>query len=133
MFLDTSGLLAYLFDSEIGHSISVTQLESSEIKFTHNYVLAELVALTSARRYPRHVVLDFLADVMAHPGIDIVWVDRRLHAEALSLLDARLDKSYSLCDAVSFVLMRQRRVDTALTTDRHFVQEGFRRLLESAA
>ncbi|MEH2285259.1 MAG: hypothetical protein V7K90_28760 [Nostoc sp.] len=42
---------------------------------------------------------------------------------------ARQDKSYSLCDAVSFVLMRQRGVTEALTTDHHFEQEGFRRLL----
>ena len=39
------------------------------------------------------------------------------------------DKTYSLCDAVSFVLMRGRGMTDALTTDRHFEQEGFRRLL----
>jgi predicted nucleic acid-binding protein len=52
-----------------------------------------------------------------------------LKQEAVRLLEARLDKSYSLCDAVSFVLMRQRGLHDALTTDRHFEQEGFRRLL----
>jgi len=40
-----------------------------------------------------------------------------------------LVKTYSLCDAVSFVLMRRRSLSEALTTDRHFEQEGFRRLL----
>lgn len=39
------------------------------------------------------------------------------------------DETYSLCDAVSFVLMRQRGISDALTTDRHFEQEGFIRLL----
>lgn len=52
-----------------------------------------------------------------------------LSGEALALLLARLDKSYSMCDAVSFVLMRERHVHDALTTDHHFDQEGFRRLL----
>jgi len=42
----------------------------------------------------------------------------------------RADKNYSLCDAVSFVLMRQREFTEALTTDKHFRQEGFVRLLE---
>ena len=47
----------------------------------------------------------------------------------MNLLNRRLDKSYSLCDAVSFVLMHQRKLVDALTTDRHFEQEGFRKLL----
>jgi uncharacterized protein len=52
-----------------------------------------------------------------------------IHREGLALLKTRLDKSYSLCDAVSFVLMRRNGLLKALTTDRHFEQEGFRRLL----
>ena len=52
-----------------------------------------------------------------------------LHAEALTLLKSQRDKSYSLCDAVSFVLMRREDTVDALTTDRHFEQAGFRRLL----
>jgi predicted nucleic acid-binding protein len=59
-------------------------------------------------------------------------VDDTLHREALRLLSARLDKTYSLCDAVSFVLMRRDGLNDALTTDRHFEQEGFRRLLVTA-
>ena len=42
---------------------------------------------------------------------------------------ARPDKTYSLCDAISFVLMRRQGIQEALTTDRHFEQEGFRKLL----
>jgi len=73
--------------------------------------------------------LTFVADLLGNPDIQIVWVDGPLHHEALSLLFARPDKAYSLCDAVSFVVMRQRGISDALTTDHHFEQEGFRRLL----
>jgi uncharacterized protein len=48
-------------------------------------------------------------------------------------LTLRPDKSYSLCDAVSFVLMHQRGLVEALTTDRHFEQAGFIRLLQPKA
>jgi hypothetical protein len=63
------------------------------------------------------------------PDIETVWPTARLLGESLALLQARPDKTYSLCDAVSFVLMRRRNLSEALTTDRHFEQEGFRRLL----
>jgi len=96
---------------------------------THNLVLAEFVALANARRIPRLAALTFIADLVANPDIETIWVDELLHRTALALLLARQDKAYSLCDAVSFVLMRQRNINDALTTDRHFEQEGFRRLL----
>jgi predicted nucleic acid-binding protein len=47
----------------------------------------------------------------------------------MDLLNARMDKDYSLCDAVSFLVMRERGITAALTTDHHFEQEGFVRLL----
>ena len=52
-----------------------------------------------------------------------------LAVAATALLAVRLDKSYSLGDAVSFLLMRQHALAESLTTDHHFDQEGFRRLL----
>jgi uncharacterized protein len=52
-----------------------------------------------------------------------------LHRDGLALLQARPEKSYSLCDAVSFVVMRNSTIGKALTTDRHFAQEGFVKLL----
>lgn len=59
----------------------------------------------------------------------MTWVDETLHRDALALLQARPDKSYSLCDALSFLVMRNSNTTEALTTDRHFVQEGFVKLL----
>jgi predicted nucleic acid-binding protein len=63
------------------------------------------------------------------PDVVTVWVTEDVHRQAMALLLARQDKDYSLCDAVSFVLMRKHGIRDALTTDRHFEQEGFRRLL----
>jgi predicted nucleic acid-binding protein len=73
--------------------------------------------------------LEYVTDLLDNPDVEMVWVDEPLHREALSLLQARRDKSCSLCDAVSFVLMRRSGLRDALTTDRHFEQESFRRLL----
>ncbi|MGD1927567.1 MAG: type II toxin-antitoxin system VapC family toxin [Leptolyngbyaceae cyanobacterium] len=92
-------------------------------------MIAEYVALTAARRFPREAALAFVTDLLDAPDIETVWVDEHLHRLAVELLIARQDKTYSLCDAVSFVLMRQRGITAALSTDRHFEQAGFIRLL----
>ncbi len=96
---------------------------------THNYVLAEYLALVTARRLHRARAIELVRALSEHPHVELVWIDAALHARALSLLVARPDKDYSLCDAVSFLLMRERGVADALTTDHHFEQEGFTRLL----
>jgi predicted nucleic acid-binding protein len=92
--------------------------------------LAEFVPLCEARGLQRVGVLEFLWDVVKSSSVETIWVDELTHEAAVGLLRARLDKTYSLCDAVSFVLMRRFGIAEALTTDRHFEQEGFHRLLQ---
>jgi uncharacterized protein len=129
MFLDTSGLLCLHNRAEPLHRDARTLYQAARMRVTHSYVLAEFVALAQARRLPRMAALTFVSDLVENTDIETVWVDEVLHREAMALLRARPDKTYSLCDAVSFVLMRQRHVTEALTTDHHFEQEGFQRLL----
>ncbi|MEH2192838.1 MAG: PIN domain-containing protein [Nostoc sp.] len=129
LLLDTSGLLCYVHSGEPEHQKAVEFLDNVTVGLTHSYVLAEFIALAQVRRFPRTAALQFIIDLLENPDIETVWIDELLHREAIKLLMARQDKTYSLCDAVSFVLMHRRGVTEALTTDRHFEQEGFRRLL----
>jgi uncharacterized protein len=76
-------------------------------------------------RLRRDTVISYVLELLANDYVEIVWVDEKLHREAIDLLLARPDKTYSLCDAVSFILMRQKGIREALTTDKHFEQEGF--------
>lgn len=129
MLLDTSGLLCLIHGDEQFHEEACQAYHAAHNHLTHNYVLAEFVALAQVRGLPRLDALTFMLDLVANPDIQTVWVDEPLHHQAMALLRARLDKTYSLCDAVSFVLMRQHKVSQALTTDHHFEQEGFRKAL----
>ncbi len=130
MLLDTSGLLCYHHRAEHQHAHAVTFFKTAPVRLTHNYVLAEFVPLCQARGLNRIDALAFVADLLNNPLVEMLWVDEILHRAALTLLQARLDKTYSLCDAASFVLMQHRGITEALTTDHHFEQEGFVRLLE---
>lgn len=132
MLLDTSGLLCFLHQDEAQHKTAVELISNYKgCLITHNYVLAELIALAIVRRFPRSKVLMYSLELMENPNVEMVWVDEILHREAIDLLLVRQDKTYSLCDAISFVLMRKKGIREALTTDKHFEQEGFTRLLQS--
>jgi uncharacterized protein len=133
MLLDTSGLLCLQYKTEPLHTQALTEYQKASNRLTHSYIISEYVALANARRFPRSSALAFVVDLLDTPDIEVIWVDELLHREAVELLLLRQDKSYSLCDAVSFVLMHQRGITKALTTDRHFEQEGFNRLLRSPA
>jgi uncharacterized protein len=133
VLLDTSGLLCLHYQTEPFHTQALAAYKQANIRVIHNYIIAEYVALTHARRFPRPSVLSFVVDLLDNPDIETIWVDEALHRAAVDLLLERQDKGYSLCDSVSFIVMRQRSITEALSTDRHFEQEGFARLLQPKA
>jgi predicted nucleic acid-binding protein len=52
-----------------------------------------------------------------------------LFRDALALYQHRPDKSWSLTDCASFLIMDRQQIAEALTHDRHFEQRGYRTLL----
>ncbi len=129
MLVDTSGFLCLLHKDEPEHHAAVTIYDAARACLTHNYILAEFVPLSQVRGLPREKSLTFSESILTDSAIEIIWVDAGLHHKAVELMQVRQDKTYSLCDAVSFVIMRERQITEALTTDKHFSQEGFIRLL----
>ena len=47
----------------------------------------------------------------------------------LNLYEQRLDKDWGLTDCISFVVMQREQIQEAFTSDKHFEQAGFIRLL----
>lgn len=129
MLLDTSGLLHFLDRRSPEHQHARDFIAAAEVWLTHDLVLAELIALAPRRGFPRQGLFEFLDELLTSPDLDLVFVNAEIHELAMGLLRQRLDKDWSLCDAVSFVLMREYGIDDALTSDHHFEQAGFRRLL----
>jgi predicted nucleic acid-binding protein len=131
MLLDTSGLLCFHHRAEAAHAEAVQFFQDAPLRLTHNYVLAEFVALAQARGLPRQAALAFVADLQDNTAVQVIYVDEALHRVAVTHLRQRPDKDWSLCDAVSFLLMSEHGILEALTTDHHFEQAGFVRLLKS--
>ena len=50
----------------------------------------------------------------------VVRVTAADEAKAVALVRAHADKSYSLCDAMSFVVMQRMRIVDVIAFDRHF-------------
>jgi uncharacterized protein len=126
VFVDTSAILALLnpLDESHGAARSVfAKLESSEARLvTSSFVLVETYALL-ARRLGLEAVVAFRREFA--PLLDVVWVGSTLHESGLDLLLDRGLRDLSLVDAVSFLVMREHRIDEAFAFDRHFRAEGF--------
>lgn len=134
VFADTAGWANFFIRTEPFHMQAVQlmqQWRGEQVKLvTTNYVLTELVALfTSPLRVPRAQQIQAVETIKAAAWVDVIYIDRELDEAAWQLLTQRQDKSWSLVDCASMVVMRQRNITTAFTTDHHFEQAGLLKVL----
>ena len=133
VFADTSVWASFFREQERHHTRAVALMtqwqEENRHVVTTNYVLGELIALCERLRVPRSRSVSYIHSIRAETWIEIVHIDEQLDVRAWELLENRLDKTWSLVDCASFVVMEQRGLTDALTTDHHFEQAGFVRLL----
>lgn len=126
VFVDTSALYALLVADDANHPRArraFDSLAAREAALTStSYVLVETYALLG-RRVGLEAVSAFRNDVA--PLLEIEWVGPALHDDGLDLLIERGVGGLSLVDAVSFRVMRDRRLTDAFAYDRDFVAEGF--------
>ncbi len=127
--------MAYLVASERYHALAIQELDHaldnpSIAVYTTDHVIAELVALMNGRRIPQpHFLRDVESQLIA-PRILKLFTDQSLFLEAWELLKNRADKEWSLADAISIAQMQRLGVTEVLTSDHHFEQAGFVRLLK---
>ncbi len=136
IFVDTAGWGHLVDPTQAYHDRAATLYrqarQQGQTLITTNYILTELVVLlTSPLRIPRPKSIAFIEGLKASPYVDIVHVDATLDAQAWRLLVERPDKEWSLVDCSSFVIMQQRGILDAFTTDHHFEQAGFVCLLRA--
>lgn len=136
LFADTSGWACLLVEAEPQHAQAMQCFayarQQGQSMITTNYVIAELVALLHRPlRVPRTKLFQIVDTIKAAPYVQVIHLDEATDTTAWTLCKSRPDKAWSLVDCTSFVVMQQLGLQEALTTDQHFEQAGFLRLLQS--
>lgn len=128
-FLDTSGWFAALSPKEARHRQALEVYRGWIARgvslVTTNLVVAEMQILISRFRGADEGTR-FLDSLYQDPTHEAVFVDRDLERDAVDRwLRKFREHRLSLADAVSFEVMRERRIRDALTLDEHFKVAGF--------
>ena len=134
-FLDTAYAVALSVKSDSNHeravALSRQVLRLRARLVTTQAVLIEIGNALASLRY-RKAAIEMLSSMARDSTLEVVPVSDDLYQRALALYCGRHDKEWGLTDCVSFVVMGDRALTAALTTDRHFQQAGFQALLRQA-
>lgn len=95
---------------------------------TTEFVLLEVsnALCTSAWREKGIKLMDGLRSLST---LRIIPADTKLLAGGWELYRTRLDKEWSLTDCTSMIILQKERIDQVFTSDHHFEQAGFVKLL----
>ena len=129
IFVDTGYLLALYNPPDPHHAAAMAWSNRvGEPLVLTDYVLLETVNAMSRRR-SRPLALAVVDLVGRDPQFAVVAASDDLLAAGLALFGDRSDKDWSLTDCISFHVMADRGIRSALAYDHHFEQAGFEPLL----
>jgi predicted nucleic acid-binding protein len=134
VFIDTAGWIALVSPRDDFHSQAKEaygQLKKA-LRVTTDVILIEIG--DTLRKPPlRPLAITLIEEIRLAERLglaEVVHVDRELLEQGFALFQSRPDKEWSLTDCISFAVMQKRGIWQALTTDHHFEQAGFERLLK---
>ena len=129
VFLDTGYMLALLNTRDKYHQAAVALAGSVQPPYiTSEAILLEIGNALSRPPY-RTLGIQALTELRESDQYRVVPVDSALIARGFDLFRTRTDKAWGLTDCISFVIMQELGLTHALTTDHHFEQTGFVKLL----
>jgi predicted nucleic acid-binding protein len=134
LFADTVYWIALTnsFDQYHAKAVEVSSALGNCRLFTTEAVLTEFLnALADKGALVRATAVEMVEAIMSNSQVIVIPQTLRTFGRSLAFYKARPDKGYSLTDCGSMLLMRERHLSEALTTDRHFEQEGFVALLRT--
>lgn len=91
---------------------------------TTSYIFDETVTYLNSRGF-HEKASEVGENLLLSPAVELIQVDETLFFEGWIMFQKQTDKRYSLTDCISFIVMKQKEMQIALTFDKHFVQAGF--------
>jgi uncharacterized protein len=95
---------------------------------TTEFVLIEVANAFCASAW-RGKAIKLIDGLRSVSNLKILEANSSLLSEGWHLYCSRLDKDWSLTDCVSFAVMHEEQIKQAFTSDHHFQQAGFIKLL----
>lgn len=114
-------------DSLHGRAVAWSRAVREPVLVTEAILIETVNALSAPADRPK--VPGLVAHVHARAGLRFLPGSPELLDDGLALHGQRPDKSWSLTDCISFVVMQRHGIRLALTHDHHFEQAGFAALL----
>ena len=129
VFADSYYYLAFVNERDAGHTRASEFARSYHGRsVTTEWILTEVADALSTPDL-REIFLELLQQMRDEPGLIIIEANHELFERGIDLFKRRADKSWSLTDCISFVVMDEQGLTEALTADHHFGQAGFVPLL----
>ena len=129
IFVDTSFVVALVNEKDQNHA-TASELSATfdgQPLVTTDAVLLE-IGNALARNFKEQAA-EIIADFLTSDEVEVVSLDATLFQKAFELYRAHKDKAWGVTDCVSFVVMGERGVADALTSDKDFRQAGFNALM----
>jgi len=128
VFVDTGGFVGLLVSEDKSHGEARELFGRADAQrwqlVTTNAVVIETYAVLLARaRDSRRGTMTFL-DLITADHYKVERIRKRDEEQAIALVRSHTDKTYSLCDALSFVVMERLSLTEAIAFDRHFSEYG---------
>lgn len=133
VFIDTAGWVALIYRHDDYHQrakhvyVSLEQMK----RMTTDAVLIETCNMFSKTPLRPLAIarIEKIREAEKLGVLEVTHVTEALIDRGWELFQRRPDKDWSLTDCISFVLMQDKGITKAFTTDHHFEQAGFEKQL----
>lgn len=132
VFADTLHWVAITNPHDTWHlsaKAAIRTIEHPQIVTTEEVLSEYLTAMASCGSHLRRTAIEILRSILDNDEVVVLPQSHQSFESAVELYADRSDKSYSLIDCRSMMVMRKLGISHVLTNDHHFTQEGFQILI----